>query len=154
MISQCIHTLIIIKGILIHSFIRYYDEMWHRSFGSKVHKNHLSLKFCPQGFRGAAHLRPRGVAQRFQGRQFFYCFPQCFYFIPYNNNLENSKLKNLKSHHIHFHVCTNSTNNGSLYCVSTREYYGCGMFKELRAGGWAVVCKQNGRLGIHYGNLP
>ena len=56
-----------------------YDEMWHRSFGSKVHKNHLSLKFCPQGFRGAAHLRPRGVAQRFQGRQFFYCFPQCFY---------------------------------------------------------------------------
>ena len=29
-----------------------------------------------------------------------------------------------------------------------------GMFRELRAGGWAAVCKQNGKLGIHYGSLP
>ena len=36
-------------------------------------------------------------------------------------------LKNLKSHHIHFHVCTNSTDYGSVYCVSTGEYYGCGV---------------------------
>ena len=29
-----------------------------------------------------------------------------------------------------------------------------GMFKELRAGGWAVVCNQGDKIGIHYGSLP